>query len=735
MNERHSFLSATLAELNRRKVLRTVGAYAVAVFVMLQLMDAAVEPLRLPDWLPTIVVLIAILGFPAVFLLAWHLEVRPDGIHRTASAGLLSRSQSALLFSLMRLAMAGLGTVFYQYYSGVFNAAVATPASTLVDEQRAFTAPENSIAVLPFADLSQDGDQRHVADGISEEILNLLAQVDGLNVAARTSSFAFRDSTDNVREIGRLLNVSTVLEGSVRTSGDRIRLTAQLINVEDGFHIWSKFYDRQVSDLFDIQDEVASMIASALVDSFEGLKSRPESRSDSLAASQAYRTGRLHWWRRTPAELQKAIEMFAKALEHDARFAPAYAAMADTWLLISLYGNITTAKATEKAQAMIEKALEIDPESAEAFAALGLARWQIGQMDAAESALRQAMELNEDYIPAQLWLAGVLGEQGRYPEESLVLEKAMARDPLNELLLVNYAGNLSVRGEWPRGKELMKELLALRPDSTILLRFMSKMELHNGNLVEGWKLANAAYQLQPENPEDVAALARAWVLLGGADEAESLLLEALDRTGQNAGLLDAYWLVLLVTRRFEKAERHVRDLMAEFGDAMPESLLRDFNFQLGLIAMMKQDFHSARDLLSAAIGEDSNPAWNSKEIMVMTMAALAAERVGAAEQAESLLKRAERKIRRARLNGVDDPNIYYSEGVLLAQKNESEAALGKLQTAYERGFRENWVVDVDGRLDPLRDHPDFLLFRDRINDDLNRALLEIRSMAVALTAL
>ena len=174
-------------------------------------------------------------------------------------------------------------------------------------------------------------------------------------MAARTSSFAFRESKEDIREIGRLLNVRTVLEGSVRTSGDQIRLTAQLINVEDGYHIWSKVYDRKLTDIFEIQDEVASSIASALVDSFTGLVNKPESRTDSLAASQSYHTGRLHWWRRTPAELQKAIEMFATALEHDAGFAPAYAAMADTWLLLSLYGNITTVKATEKAQMMIEK--------------------------------------------------------------------------------------------------------------------------------------------------------------------------------------------------------------------------------------------------------------------------------------------------------------------------------------------------------------------------------------------
>jgi TolB-like protein/Tfp pilus assembly protein PilF len=726
MADGHSFLTATLAELNRRKVLRTVGAYAVAVFVLLQLMDAAVEPLRLPDWLPTLVVIVIILGFPLVFLLAWHLEIRPDGVHRTTRAGLLTRSQSALLFSIMLLGMVGLAAVFYQYYSGVF----LDSEGPAVAEQRAFTAPENSIAVLPFKDLSAGGDQGYFADGISEEILNLLAQVEGLNVAARTSSFAFRDSQDDIREIGRLLNVRTVLEGSVRSSGDRIRLTAQLINVEDGYHIWSKFYDRQPDDIFQIQDEVAASIAGALVDSFEGLQSRPESRSDSLAAAQAYRTGRLHWWRRTPTELQRAIEMFAKALEHDAGFAPAYAAMADTWLLLSLYGNISTVKAIEKAQAMIDKALAIDPESAEAFAALGLARWQIGQLDAAESALRQSLELNEDYTPAQLWLAGILGNQGRYPEEHRVLEQAMQRDPLNELLAANYANNLSVRGDWQSGREMLNGLLELRPDSTLLLRTTAALEIDNGNLVEGWRLANRAYQLQPENPEDIAALAQVWVLLGEVDEAERLVLEGLEQADQNANLLHTYWLTLMQNRRFEEAESMVRERIAEFGNQLPDALRRKFNIQLGFIAMLRGDFSAASELLGAVAREEIG-AWDQDEIMVATLASLAAEQMGQSGESARLLQDAERIVRRARLNGVDNPAIYYSEAVILSLRDDPDGAMAKLRAAYERGWRQLWALEIDGRLDPLRERTEFELFRQQVADDLDRARAEIHSLPVA----
>ena len=550
-------------------------------------------------------------------------------------------------------------------------------------------------------------------------------------MAARTSSFAFRESKEDIREIGRLLNVSTVLEGSVRTSGDRIRLTAQLINVEDGYHIWSKYYDNEMTDIFEIQDEVASHIATALVDSFEGLDIRSESQTDNLAASQAYRTGRLHWWRRTPEELQRAIELFANALEYDARFAPAYAALADTWLLLAQYGNITTVKATEKAQAMIEKALAIDPESAEAFAALGLARWQIGQLDAAESAFRHAIDLNEDYIPAQLWLAGVLNELGRYPEQSLVLERAMVRDPLNELLVVNFSGNLSVRGDWQRGRDMMVELLAMRPDSTILLRSMAKLEMYNGNLVEAWKLADQAYRLQPDNPEDIAMMAHTWIMLGDFATAERLLLEGLEASPNNANLKGAYWKILVITKRFEEAERYVHDMKADYGDTLPEAIQRRFDFNLGLLAMIREDFATARNRLTAAISEEENPAWSGDEVMVLTLASLALDRTGESEVAGSMLDDAERLIRRARINGVDDPGIYYSEGVLLVLRNLPDEALQKLQLAYERGFREQWMLEVDSRLDPLRDRPEFLVFKERIDDDLDRARAEISSLALA----
>ena len=190
-------------------------------------------------------------------------------------------------------------------------------------------------------------------------------------------------------------------------------------------------------------------------------------------------------------------------------------------------------------------------------------------------------------------------------------------------------------------------------------------------------------------------------------------------------------MALIVSRRFEEAERLVREMKAEYGPTVSVVWKRRFDYQLGLLAMIRKDFATARELLLAAVSEEDNPAWSGDEIKTLTLASLALERTGEGERALSLLNDAERLIRRARLNGVDDPNIYYSEGVLLTLRDDPDAALQKLQEAYDRGFREQWMLEIDHRLDPLRDRPEFLLFKNRIDDDISRALIEIRSLGLA----
>ncbi len=229
---------------------------------------------------------------------------------------------------------------------------------------------------------------------------------------------------------------------------------------------------------------------------------------------------------------------------------------------------------------MIEKALEIDPESSEAFAALGLARWQIGQRDAAESALRQAIKLNDDYIPAYLWLGGLLGELGRLPEQSQVLQQAMVLDPLNELLAINVAGNLSSQGDYEAGKELLQELVALRPDSATLLRIMAGHAMRSGELVEGWRYANRSYDLEPESPsgyrDPCRCMGKCWCNRQGR---KRLLLDGLEIAGDNFSLQTTYFFLLLKQGRLEKAERLLNEQFGDSVEALPEQLQQYYYFQ------------------------------------------------------------------------------------------------------------------------------------------------------------
>jgi tetratricopeptide (TPR) repeat protein len=266
----------------------------------------------------------------------------------------------------------------------------------------------------------------------------------------------------------------------------------------------------------------------------------------------------------------------------------------------------------------------------------------------------------------------------------------------------------------------------------MLLRTLAKLELWNGNLVEGWKWARKAYDLEPNNPEEIAALARTWLILGDPERADGLIREGLKTSGQNANLLNARWMTLVVARRYEEAEALVKETKKQSGADLPPTLERHFNFQLGMIALIQEQYPRAHRLLLAAVNEEDQLAYSGDDVWVLTLAALAAERVGEAEQAAELLDNAERRMRRGRLNGVDDPGIVYNEAVLLAMRDEPARALFKLQEAYDKGFREAWALEIDGRLGPLRDSPEFIALKHRIQDDLAAARLEIESLLLAV---
>ena len=731
--QNNSFFSAVVAELNRRRVLRTLGGYAVAAFVGLQLLDATGEALLLAQWLKTLVAMLVILGFPIAFLLSWVFQISPQGVHRQ-SLGLLSKSQTIIVYLVMLAATGALGTGLYRYYADIFASGQLTD-STPVETAPAVVESDNSIAVLPFADLSEDGDQAHLSDGIAEEILNLLAQVEGLKVAARTSSFAFRGENKDIKEIGRLLNVSKVLEGSIRKYGDQLRLTAQLIDVNTGFHVWSKNYDREVADIFAIQDDVAQSIAAALMETFSGLEDSrsPFAVTSNLDAYEAYRTGRMHWWRRTPSALQKAIELFANAIQHDPNFAPAYSGLADSWLLLASYGNLSRSEGLRKATPAIERAFALNPQSAEAFASLGLARWQIGQHDSAESSLRQAIKLDEAYIPAQLWLAGLLVDMGRLPEEKLVLESALERDPLNELLNINYASNCMMLGDYATGEDVLKSILEVKPNSTSVLRTLADWAGNYGRLAEAYHSAQHAVNLEPNEPMALLALAKSWMDLGDFAAAEQVFDKVRSIAADNDAVNSSWFFFLFASGRVDEMRRELTsDELLDANNPQQNQAYRNNQYRRGLVELLSTNVAESLEYFERSKAAHDEFLPDGDTIALLSMMASAQQRLGLEEAAAENLDIVERLVTRARSSGFNVPEMYYVEAINASLRGETEDGLAKLEQAYEEGFRRLWLVQIDFRLDPLRNNNRFESFVAKLEQALltERELLEQPSLSM-----
>jgi eukaryotic-like serine/threonine-protein kinase len=341
-----------------------------------------------------------------------------------------------------------------------------------------------SIAVLPFVNMSADPENEYFCDGLAEELLNLLARIDDLRVAAHTSSFSFKGKETDIREIGRRLNVSTALEGSVRKMGRRIRISAQLINIADGYHLWSDRYDRQMEDVFDVQDEIASAIVDALkarltksgAATIHALKAQPAGpRPVNLDAHQVFLKGRFYWNQRTWESIAQAIECFSEAIAHDPLYAPAYVGLADSLNLLGYYNERPPKQAYPRAKAAAMKALEIEPASAEAHASLAYTKlFYDWDWDAAASSFRRAIELNPGYASAHQWYGWYFFARGDLDRAVESMRRAHEIDPLAPIISAHLALALTHAGKHNLALRYLTEALELNPAFTV------------GHLLTGW---------------------------------------------------------------------------------------------------------------------------------------------------------------------------------------------------------------------------------------------------------
>ncbi len=451
-------------ELKRRNVFRVALAYIVAVWLLIQVADVVLDNIEAPPWVFQAILLLVALGLPIAIIFAWAFEMTPDGLKKEKD---VDRSQSTthttgrkLDYTVIAVLIVAVGYFAVDKFviedtdddvEPVATAdmdSVTRPgvSSTQVDAG----VPVLSIAVLPFVNMSSDPEQEFFSDGISEELLNVLAQLPGLRVAARTSSFQFKGQNQDIGKIAATLHVAHVLEGSVRKSGTRLRITAQLIKADDGFHLWSETYDRELDDVFAIQDEIAKAISAALqvklnLDGSSAATAQPTVvAAANTQAYEAFLRGRQLIHKRGRESLEDAVRYLEQSLRLDADYAPAHAQLAIATLLlldsVSTYGTLSLEEVQRRSMPHIERAMELAPELPAAHAAMGLYAMNGSDPSLTIEHTAHAVELNPSYIDAMNWLQLGYGQLGKFRQASEINRQIVEIDPLSSIGRINLGG-------------------------------------------------------------------------------------------------------------------------------------------------------------------------------------------------------------------------------------------------------------------------------------------------------
>ena len=531
-------------ELRRRHVVRVALYYAAFAWVVIQVGDVMFEAFDLSHLLRVLVAGV-VCAFPVVLVLSWIFEITPGGLERTAPA--------------------------------------MAPAE----------APEGSLAVLPFANLSDDSANEYFSDGLSEEIRNQLAGIPELRVAARTSSFSFKDRHEDVRTIGRLLNVAAVLEGGVRRQDDVVRINLQLVSTIDGYQIWSKNFERRLEDIFRLQSEIATEVTRVVSPAREASsRALPAPSPPSFEAYNLYLLGRHHFHKRTEPALERAVGYFKQAIATDAAYALAYSGLADACTLLSsrYYGNVPVQESVSKALPAARRALELAPGLAEAHASLGLICENQGDLDAAGLSLRRALELNPGYTMALVWHGLVLVGQGRFREAEERNREALQRDPLSPIINVNVGFDA----------------------------------LRYGNNTQAKSHFAAAIEIDPAFPVPHYGLSRAHALEGQFDHALKAIRAAIERAPGRAYYRAREGLLLLQKGDLEAASNSVVDACCKSPD-------NPFDAELVIAVYMSLGDHDSLERVARArTRRGYTPAQRAQAFIALGDYAAAAEQYDAA---------------------------------------------------------------------------------------------------------
>ena len=658
-------------ELRRRKVIRVAIFYIVASWIAIEAASVIFPELMLPEWSVRLVILLAVFAFPFVVVLAWVFDITPGGVERTPAETVGARDSVALLMP-----------------------------------------PERSLAVLPFRNIGGDRENEYFVEGLAEDLLIVLSRVEGLRVAARSSAFAFRDGTTDVRAIGEKLNVANVLEGSVRKSNGRLRIAVRLLDTANGFQRWTEVFDREQGDIFEIQDEISHAVFDALdVEVYGAKRPRVVPGTRDVEAYNLYLMGRHQFHKRTEESLRSAVRFFEQATERDPAFALPYTGLADSYSLLSAsgegYGQIPVEEAIAHAAPMVERALELDPLLAEAHASLGFLDRLREDAVAAERSLRRALELNPDYSTARSWLALTLMDLGRLREGRAEFERAYEADPLSPIIGSNFGFVLLKTGELDAAREHFRRVMEIAPEFTVAHSGMAQTERKAGLLDAAEEWWERACQINPNRAYYPASLALVQLDADKLSAAEQSLQRAEAIVPNDTQVVRTHIAVLIA------AERDAELLCFTEGRLEGE---RSSDETLANAALAQLIVGNAREALRYYERVKGNLQQWVSDALVWTWRfphglyhADALLRSGDRQRGIALLDDAERLFGRLEGEGLVNADLDYQRALVLALRGQYESSAAALQRALEGGWRTRWQARRDPALAGLRERKMLIL--------------------------
>jgi TolB-like protein/cytochrome c-type biogenesis protein CcmH/NrfG len=703
-----------LSELRRRGVLQTITAYVVGAWLIIEVFDVAGPMFAVPSWVNSLVGICFLAGFPVAAYLSWFFNYSDGSLHRTLDAS----GETPLPLTVWH--WAGLGTVTvaaaamgFVIYEGVSDRLRKS------EEGIEFAGIDESIAILPFEDLSPERDQAYLAEGVAAEIASLLGRTDGVRTAATSATFRLAKSGAAPLDISRQLSTQSVLTGSINATGNRVRIRAELARSDDGTVIWSDTFTRTVSDIFTLEEEIARSITNILVDRYvEADDFTRQPRTESSDAYVFYLKARAELRNRTTESVKAARKLFEQSVALDPEYAPALVGIAETmWQLADgdeNYGTLDPEVAASVARTSLERALLIDDSLPEAYASLGRVEALLKNHDVALAHYDKSTSLNPSLVDVHIWRYLTLNELGRYSESMAALEQAAQLDPTAPAILHNLGFEESRRGDFDAARRHFEKLIDLEPDNPLGYRGLAAAAFREGELALSLREWRRAMALSPDTPLYSESVRGVLFGLRMLDEFRPLALEAGDEAN-----------VLLLEGDFDALHERMEFSMAANPD---DPWLR---FEAGWYRYLDGDSGRGDTLILAA-----DSAFSDEDRYSMPMCSPAIEtipalrRSGQAEEADRYLQQCESRLARARQSVFEDNFLDHLAARIAVLRDDKEQAIEHMRDALLHGWRE-WWTHLDPVLAPISHEPGMKRIIAEIDEELERQRAEARMDALA----